>query len=135
MSRPYGSPTERAADRENLLAYWPAIEALIALAELPPARWSDTQAELVDGFLPGRGARLTRDAQAARLGRWATLYRDEIGLIRDVRYRALHEDVTDPELLGATWLARQVLATVAGVQPGEVNQRWARSIAGQASLN
>lgn len=135
LGRPYGSAHDRAADAENLIVYWYALEALIALASVPPQRWSRAQAGLVDGFSQGGGdQRLTADAQAERLRRWTVLYREELDLIRDVRNRIVRADiVTDPELLGATWLARQVLATVAGAQPGEVDQGWARALAARAS--
>jgi hypothetical protein len=60
---------------------------------------------------------------AVRLTRWSSLYAEEIALIRDTRKRVVHgEIITDPELLGATWLARQVLATLAGILPGQVDE-------------
>ena len=135
LGRPYGSAQERAADAENLIVYWYALEALIALARIPHQNWSGAQAALVDGFSHGGGEqRLMPDAQAERLRRWTALYREELDLIRDVRNRIVRADiVTDPELVGATWLARQVLATVAGARPGEVDQVWARAVAARAS--
>lgn len=135
LSEPYGSPLERASDAENLVVYWFALEALITLARVPPGNWSGTQAALVMEFPPAGGeSGQTLDARARRLRRWASLYQEELELIHVVRNRLVHGDiVTDPELLGATWLARQVLATVAGAQPGEIDQGWGRSVAARAS--
>ena len=134
LSRPYGSPRERAADAENLVAYWYALEALVALSRLQPDDWSSTQAALMRDFPPGGGdTGQTSDARARRMRRWASLYSEELELIQVVRNRLVHGDiVTDPELLGATWLARQVLATVSGTQTGEIDQVWARSVAARA---
>jgi hypothetical protein len=129
LGRPYGSDRDRAADRENLIAYWYGIESLIALTSIPSDEWTPVQSALVAEF----SKEGTGEPPANRLRRWASLYREELALVRDVRNRIVRgEIVTDPELLGATWMGRQLLATVAGVQPNQVDTSWVRSLVAQA---
>jgi hypothetical protein len=130
LGQPYDSDRDRIADRDNLIYYWFALEPLVRLAEEPESQWPEPAMGLIEQF--STGSRI--DDSAARLRRWASLYEDEINLIRDTRNRVVHgEIVTDPELLGATWLAQQILATLAGIDPARVDRAWARSVAGRAS--
>lgn len=130
LSRPYDSDRDRMADRASLTAYWYAIEPLLTLASAPSGEWPEQARNLVASF--SAGSRTTDPAD--RLRRWSSLYAEEIALIRDARKRVVHgEIITDPELLGATWLARQVLATLAGIPPGQVDEDWVRSVAAQAA--
>jgi hypothetical protein len=129
LGSPYGSEQQRAADRENLQLYWLGLELLRALADRPSASWSQAQRSLLPGFTRGG-----TEHPAERLKRWVSLYREELDLIDSVRDRLAHgRPVTDPELLAATWLARQALATAAGVSPGEVDQRWVQAMLARAA--
>jgi hypothetical protein len=131
LSRPYDSDRDRMADRANLAAYWYALEPLVILASVPSDDWPERARSLIASF---SAANRTADP-ADRLRRWSSLYGEEIALIRDARNRVVHgEIITDPELLGATWLARQVLATLAGIPPGQIDQDWVRSVAAQATV-
>ena len=130
LSRPYDSDRDRMADRASLTAYWYALEPLVALASVPFDQWPEQARNLIASFSVGSQ---TTDP-ADRLRRWSSLYAEEIALIRDARNRVVHgEIITDPELLGATWLARQVLATLTGIPPGQVDEAWVRSVAAQAT--
>ena len=74
-----------------------------------------------------------REPPQQRLRRWVDVYSDEINIIKEIRNRLVHESdlrgaaVTDPEIRGAAWLARQIIATVMGVLPSEVNPRWVKA--------
>ena len=117
LGKPYSSEAERAADREALIAYWYGIEALTHLAELPPPQWSAEQVALFPASVPN--GPLEHPGQ--RLLRWVRLYSEEVSIIRDVRTRLLHTGkVTDPELRGATWLARVIISTALGTLPSQV---------------
>jgi hypothetical protein len=132
LSRPYDSDRDRMADRASLTAYWYALEPLVTLASVPSGQWPNQARNLIASFSAGS---LATDP-ADRLRRWSSLYAEEIALIRDARNRVVHgEIITDPELLGATWLARQVLATLAGIPPGQVDDAWVRSVAAQATAS
>jgi hypothetical protein len=125
LSRPYGSDAERRADRDKLVSYWQVLEPLIDLAKLSPDQWSEWQEYFAAKVLP----QASKERSGQRLTRWASLYGEELELIKGVRKKVVGGDiVTDPELLGATWLARQVIATVAGIEPSQVDQRWIRSV-------
>jgi hypothetical protein len=125
LSRPYGSDAERGEDRDKLVSYWQVLEPLLGLASLSAGEWSESQEYLAAKVLP-QGS---KERSGQRVMRWASLYREELDLIRNVRNKVVRGDiVTDPELLGATWLARQVIATVAGIEPTQVDQTWIRSV-------
>jgi len=121
LSRPYREDADRAKDKERLIACWDALEALIALSKEAPGVWSESQAELVGTFPPSKpDVVVPRAAQADRLRRCVSLFEDELSLIRRTRNRLVHQEpVTDPELLGTTWLARQVLGAITGDDPGD----------------
>jgi hypothetical protein len=127
LGEPYSSEAERAADREALIVYWYAIASLTDLAEKPASQWTPQEASLFPSSVPGGPP----EHPEQRLRRWLTLYTDEINVIRDVRNRLVHSSagrmVTDPELRGATWLARQILSTAMGVLPSEVEPSWVRT--------
>src|SRR5579862_4593231 len=116
LSQPYGSEAERAGEREALLLYYYAIEALTRLADLPASEWSPQQSSAFPSSVPGGPP----EPPQHRLQRWAALYDDEIRIIREVRNSLVHRGiVADSELRGATYLARIVIATVMGVPPSE----------------
>lgn len=120
LGKPYGTEAERAVDREALIVYWYGIEALTHLAEMPPSRWSTEQARLFPSSVPGGPP----EHPEQRLQRWLTLYGDEISIIRDIRNRLVHIGrVTDPELRGATWLAKTIISTAMGILPSEVEPK------------
>lgn len=127
LGQPYSSEAERAADREALIIYWYGIESLTRLAEKPASQWTPQEESLFPSSVPGGPP----EHPEQRLRRWRTLYTDEINIIRDVRNRLVHAArttiVTDPELRGATWLARQILSTAMGVLPSEVEPSWVRT--------
>lgn len=129
LGKPYTSEAERAADVEALLAFWNLIETLAELAEKPETLWTQPERELFSRT----GSIGYRELPQERLQRWVNVYSDEINIIREIRNRLVHESrlrgaaVTDPEIRGAAWLARQILATVMGALPSEVNPRWVRS--------
>lgn len=130
LSKPYDSDRDRMKDVASLTAYWHALEPLVSLTSVPSDEWPEQARNLIASF--SAGSRITDPA--VRLRRWSSLYAEEIALIRDARNRVVHREIiTDPELLGATWLARQVLATLAGIPPGQVNEDWVRSVAAQAT--
>jgi hypothetical protein len=130
LSRPYSSDRERITDREDLLSYWYALKLLIDLASTPPDEWPTRKKNLVSSF----ASRSSMDP-AARLQRWASLYHEELDLIGSIRDRIVQEGaiVTDPELLGATWLARQALAALGDISPNAVDQAWVRYVIAEAS--
>jgi hypothetical protein len=129
LSKPYDTEQDRATDRENLITYWVALKPLIDLADMPAGEWPERARDLLASF----ASHSRNKDPAARLRRWASLYAEELGLIEDVRDRIGRAGiVTDPELLGATWLARQVLATLADIDPSEIDPAWVRTVAGQA---
>ena len=131
LSQPYGTEAERAAAREALLLYWYAIESLTRLADQPPAQWSPQQMGLFSGSVQEGPP----EPPQQRLRRWRNLYEDEINIIRDVRNRLVHGGlVTDPELRGASYIARHVISTVMGVLPSQVEPVWARTVLAQASV-
>lgn len=126
LGKPYSSEAERGADREALVVYWYGIESLVYLAELPASRWSPEQMRMFPSSVPGGPA----EHPQQRLHRWLTLYRDEVSIIRDIRNRLLHaRNITDPELRGATWLARSIISTAMGVLPSELSPQSALAIA------
>src|SRR5579863_4755815 len=116
LSRPYLSAAERARDVKRLLACWSALEALIELSSVPPEDWSPSQTELAGTFPPAdQGVPVPPAAQAERLRRSARLFEDELRLIKRTQNRLMRQDVvTDAELVGNTWLARQVLGAITG---------------------
>lgn len=117
LGKPYSTEAERAADRERLLAYWYGVDSLVQLAGRPAARWSPEQLQLFE-------SRDSQEHPAHRLQRWRSLYEEEISAIRDVRNRLVHTGrISDPELRGATWLARSIISTALGILPGEVEPR------------
>lgn len=129
LGKPYTSRAERAADIEALLAFWNLIETLTELAGKPDALWTQLERELFSRT----GSIGYREPPQQRLRRWVDVYSDEINIIREIRNRLVHESdlrgaaVTDPEIRGAAWLARQIIATVMGVLPSEVNPRWVKA--------
>jgi len=116
LSKPYRSEAEREEDIERLIACWRALESLIKLSELPPDEWSQAQSELVGAFPPAsQGVPVPPAVQAERLRRCASLFGAELRLINRTRDRLVRQEiVTDAELVGNTWLARQVLAAITG---------------------
>jgi hypothetical protein len=140
LSRPYRSDADREKDMERLLVCWDALDRLIALSKVEPGRWSTSQAELVSEFPPAKeDVAVPPDKQAQRLRRCTRLFEDELSLIERTRNRvAHHELVTDPELLGNTWLARQVLAAITGKDAAEFvdigTESLAKSVAARAYL-
>jgi hypothetical protein len=127
LGKPYTSEDKRASDREALIIYWYGIDSLVHLAEKPASRWTPQEVSLFPSSVPGGPPEHPEN----RLRRWLTLYTDEINIIRDVRNRLVHASrmviVTDPELRGATWLARQVLSTAMGTLPSQVEPDWVRT--------
>jgi hypothetical protein len=122
LGKPYNSEAERAADREALVAYWYGIERLMQLAEKPDSQWTPEETNMFPRSVPGGPP----EHPEQRLKRWLSLYKDEISVIRSIRNRLVHGSylaMTDPELRGAAWLARQVLSTALGVLPSEVEGR------------
>lgn len=117
LGKPYSTEAERAADRERLLAYWYGVDSLVQLAGRSASRWSPEQLELFQSSG-------SQEDPARRLQRWRSLYEEEVSAIRDVRNRLVHTGrVTDPELRGATWLARSIISTAMGVLPSEIEPR------------
>jgi hypothetical protein len=130
LGKPYTSDGERVSDRERLILFWYAIEALTRLAELPAPQWSSDQIGLFPTSVPGGPS----EHPQRRLQRWLLLYKEEINAIRDIRNRLVHtRDVTDAELRGAAWLANQVLATATGRLPSEIDQRLVRDVVARSS--
>ena len=131
LGRPYSTEADRAADREGLLSYWDAIKVLTKLASQPASEWSPQQ----ESLFPRSVQSGPPEPPQQRLQRWISLYRDEIEIIRNVRNRLVHEGtVTDPELRGASYLARHIISTVMGVQPSQADPEWAfRKLAPAAS--
>jgi len=128
LARPYSSEAERASDREALLVYSYAIESLTNLAEQPRSQWTQEQVRPFPSSVEGGPP----EHPEQRLRRWLVLYTEEINVIRDVRNRLVHRGtVTDPELRGATWIARQILSTAMGVLPSEVEPRWVQTRLGR----
>lgn len=127
LGKPYSSEAERAADREALIAYWYGIQALTDLAGKPASQWTPTETNLFPRSVPGGHP----EHPQQRLQRWVDLYSDEIKIIRDIRNRLVHGPrtpiMTDPELRGAAWLARQILSTALGKLPSEVEPRWVQA--------
>jgi hypothetical protein len=138
LSRPYRSDADRAKDQDRLIVCWEALDALMTLSEVEPGHWTDSQEELVSTFPPAKeGVVVPPAAQADRLRRCTRLFADELSLIERTRDRLVHQDlVTDPELLGNTWLARQVLAAITGKDAADFididRERLAKSIAARA---
>jgi hypothetical protein len=130
LGKPYASEAQRAADIEALLTFWNLIETLAELGQEPDARWTKPDRQLFSKF----GSIGFQEAPQQRLRRWVNVYSDEIQVIKAVRDRLVHGPrtrgtaVTDPEIRGAAWLAKQILATVTGVLPSEVNPQWAEEL-------
>jgi hypothetical protein len=130
LGKPYSSEAERAFDREALIVYWLAIETLTNLAEQPPSSWTPKQVSQFPRSVPGG----PQEHPEQRLKRWLLLFGDEISAIQGVRSRLVHTGaVSDPELRGAAWLARQVLSTAMGGQPSMVTPMWARTLIANAA--
>ncbi len=128
LARPYSSEAERASDREALIIYWYGIEALTNLAEQPASQWTPEQVRLFPSSVEGGPT----EHPEQRLQRWLGIYTEEINVIRDVRNRLVHGGtVTDPELRGTTWIARQILSTAMGVLPSEVEPKWVQARLGR----
>jgi len=126
LSRPYTTEADRANAREALLLYSWLIEVLVRLADQAAKPWSAEQEVLFPASL--------RENPARRLSRWITTFGDEIEVIGDVRNRMVHAGtVTDPELRGAEWLARQIISTLFDMQPSEINPIWARQTLARAA--
>jgi hypothetical protein len=125
ISVPYFSEEDRANAREAVILYSQLIEVLTRLANQAVSTWSADQEGLFSASL--------RENPTRRLTRWVTTFSDEIKIIRDVRNRIVHVGVvTDPELKGAEFLARQIISTLFDVQPSQVNPTWARRILARA---
>lgn len=119
LSTPYATEVDRANAREALLVYFLLIEVLTHLADQESSSWSARQGVLFPVGL--------RENPTRRLIRWITTFSDEIKVIRDVRNRIVHVGVvTDPELRGAEWLARQIISTLFDMQPSQINPTWAQ---------
>jgi hypothetical protein len=125
LSKPYVTEEDRARDREALLVYKSLIEVLTRLADRPANSWSEDQIRLFPGSVPGGPS----EHPLSRLQRWMTVYGDEINIIRDVRNRTVHSGiVTDPELRGTAWLARQIISTLFDMQPSQVSPIWVQQV-------
>jgi len=126
LSQPYGSESERFADRDALVFYWYAIERLIRLAEQPTDQWSPDQVSLFPPSVPDGPP----EPPQQRLQRWLTVYGDEIRTVRDLRNRLLHlGPVADSEIRGALYLARNVVASAVGALPSEAESAAGRVLA------
>jgi hypothetical protein len=126
ISVPYATEADRANAREAVLLYSSLIEVLTHLADQTASSWSADQEVLFPAGL--------RENPTHRLTRWIAAFSDEIKVIRDVRNRMVHAGVvTDPELRGAEWLARQIISTLFDMQPSQVNPIWARQTLAKAA--
>lgn len=133
LGKPYSSEVERAVDIEALLAFWNLIETLRDLAGKPASEWMPPEMNLFSRA----GSAVSGEHPQQRLQRWVNLYSDEINIIGEVRNRLVHGPrnarVTDPEIRGAAWLAKQILSTVMGVLPSEMDPRWVKAFLAQPS--
>ena len=126
ISVPYFTEEDRANAREAVILYSSLIEVLTRLADQTASTWSADQVVLFPAGL--------RENPTHRLTRWVTAFSDEIKIIRDVRNRMVHVGVvTDPELKGAEFLARQIISTLFDMQPSQVNPTWARRTLARAA--
>lgn len=126
LSQPYGTESERIADRDALVFYWFAIERLIRLAEQPTGEWSSDQLGLFPRSVPGGPP----EPPQQRLRRWLTVYGDEIRTVRDLRNRLIHfGPVADSEIRGALYLARNMVASAVGTLPSEAESAARRVLA------
>jgi hypothetical protein len=116
---PYFTEEDRENAREAVLLYFRLIEVLARLADQTSRPWSPDQVALFPAGLSENPSR--------RLARWLTTFGDEIKIIRDVRNQIVRVGViTDLDLKGAEFLARQIISTLFDMQPSQVNPTWAR---------
>lgn len=120
LSKPY-TPRERAYAAVVLFSYWQLIERLMSLADIPASLWRPELNVLFHGSAPGG----IPEHPQGRLQRWLAVYSDEIRILRNIRNQiAQAADLSDPDLRGADYLARVILATLFGIKPTDVNEPW-----------
>lgn len=125
LSEPYGSDAERFADRAAIVIYNFGVEYLLSLAEVPADAWTSTQM----GKFPDSVAHGSPEHPQQRLRRWASLYREEVDLIRKIRDVVVHGlEVPDADLRGAVWLARQIISTAIDRRPSDVDSEFVRKL-------
>lgn len=130
LSKSYTTEKERADDREAILLYTSLIEVLVRLANRSPGSWSEEQKQLFPDYMPD----IPPERTFQRLQRWIRVYNDEIKAIGDVRNRIVHSGtVTDPELRGAAYLARQTIASLFDMEFNKVNPIWSRQVIAKAA--
>jgi hypothetical protein len=125
LSQPYSTRQEREEAREALVYDWRLIELLMSLADFSADQWTPGRVNLLPVSPVGRGY---REHPLQRLERWLSLYGDEIKALREVRNRIVHaQALSDPELRGADFIARVILATLFERLPTDIDRDWVKA--------
>lgn len=106
LDRPFTSERDRADAMARFLRAFNELEFLGDFAGLDTLPAHVRSHMSASSLAPG-------DSIEHRLRRWSNLFSDEITALRDARNRMVHGiAVSDAELKGADWLARQLLRMV-----------------------
>jgi len=113
LDRPYLDEDDRAADFETLIQLDRRLYGWLELASRPAG---PVRRELLDA-LAGAGSTGKLTLSEAELRHWASVFGEEIQIVRHVRNRLVHGiEVSDSELRGAVWMAARLLALVDSTQ-------------------
>jgi hypothetical protein len=115
LDLPYRDEDERAGDLFRLIELDRRLHEWLDLASRPPYEWPADALDTVIHAPPY----LAGDSPEAKLRRWASLFNEEIQIVREVRNRLVHNlRVTDGELRGAVWIAHHLLALLGPKEHG-----------------
>jgi hypothetical protein len=112
IAEPFERDEERATAIVKLLELDQRIQVWLQIrrsmsGELP----SDARIRLMDA------SRRDDDIPESRLGRWVTIFGDDIETIHDTRSRVIHGvRVPDAQIRGAIWLGQQILNLLEGTE-------------------